>query len=65
MYYVGNSQALSIDPGYVQAYHLRALARFGTGNHKLALDDLTKALKCDPKHLDSRHMRGVVAHGLV
>lgn len=57
-------QALEKDATYVHSYHLRALARFGAGDHRGALDDLNKALKLEPTQLDCRHMRGVVQHGL-
>ncbi len=59
------TKALSLDASYVQSYHLRALARFGAGFHRLALKDLQQALMYDPGQLDIRHMCAVVEHGLV
>jgi len=59
------TKSLEFDPNYVHSYHLRAMARFGVGEHFRALEDLNTAVKADSHHVDSRHMRGVIMNGLV
>jgi tetratricopeptide (TPR) repeat protein len=58
-------KSLSIDPNYVQAYHLHALAKFSAGDHKGSLVLFSKAVQLDPNHIESRYMKAVVEHGLV
>jgi tetratricopeptide (TPR) repeat protein len=42
------SRALSLDPQYARACHLRALARELKGDHEGALEDLRKAIELNP-----------------
>lgn len=57
-------EVIELDKNYVQAYHLRALAHFGVGNHRAALQDLNVALSLDPSQTECRYMRAVVQNGL-
>ena len=56
--------ALSFDPQYAQAMHLRGQVYFGTGQLRLALADFLAAMEADPMLKDARHMAAVAHHAL-
>lgn len=53
------SRAIRLQPDYVDAYHVRALAYLITGRHTRAMADLNKAINIQPKLALSYMLRGM------
>ncbi len=56
------SEALSLDPGHVEAWYMRGIAYWLQGRHDLAIGDYTEALSLDPGHANAWSERGVAYH---
>jgi tetratricopeptide (TPR) repeat protein len=57
------TQALTIDPKFSAAYHLRGKAFAGLQDLKRSISDQTKALRIDPKFADALMDRGILLRG--
>ncbi|MDP6587814.1 MAG: tetratricopeptide repeat protein [Alphaproteobacteria bacterium] len=51
------SEALSLDPGHVEAWYMRGIAYWLQGRHDLAISDYTEALSLDPGHVNAASNR--------
>ena len=53
------TQAIKINPNYVDAYNKRGVARSNLGDKQGAIDDYNQAINIDPNYVDAYNNRGV------
>ncbi|WP_341525069.1 tetratricopeptide repeat protein [Nostoc sp. UHCC 0302] len=58
------TQAIRLNPNYLNAYNNRGLARFNLGDFQGAVDDYNKALKINPKDAEPYNNRGLSRYNL-
>jgi tetratricopeptide (TPR) repeat protein len=54
------NRALALDPGYMRALHLRALAREANGDAEGAVEDLDQAIEARPEYGAAYHSRAAL-----
>ncbi|WP_157750079.1 tetratricopeptide repeat protein, partial [Dolichospermum compactum] len=58
------TQAINIDPNYVNAYYNRGVIRSELGDKQGAIDDYTQAIKINPNYVDAYYDRGLIRYQL-
>lgn len=51
------TEALRLDPGYIDAWNERGVAYHDMGQYYLAISDFDEALRLDPNHQNARNNR--------